>query len=60
MFKYPGIYPIALVHYITSILFVIFLIIHVYLSTTGDRVSYLLKGMITGYHISEHKKHGND
>jgi len=60
MFKYPGIYPIALVHYITSILFVIFLIIHVYLSTTGDRVSYLLKGMITGYHISEHKKHGKD
>ncbi len=60
MMGYPGIYPIALVHYITSILFVLFLVIHVYLSTTGDRVSYLLKGMITGYHISEHKKHGND
>ena len=35
---YPGIYPIAMVHYGAAVLFVMFLMVHLYLSTT-DRKS---------------------
>ncbi len=51
---YPGIYPVAVLHYITAVAMVLFLIVHLYLITTGDSLLALIRGMISGYH--EHKK----
>ena len=43
---------IATVHYLTSWAFIIFFVIHLYLITLGDRVSYLIRGMVDGFHRS--------
>ena len=41
---------VATVHYLTGWALVIFFVIHLYLCTLGDRVSYLFRGMIDGLH----------
>jgi thiosulfate reductase cytochrome b subunit len=50
LFGRPGGWAVATLHYLTSTAFVLFLFVHVYLTTMGDRVDYLIRGMITGYH----------
>lgn len=55
---YPGRWLTASVHYILAVGFAIFLVVHIYLSTTGDHVLSLIKGMFTGYHVSEQHKDG--
>lgn len=41
---------LARIHFGIAILYGIFLVVHVYLATTGHRVSSLFKGMINGHH----------
>ncbi|MBG0777291.1 MAG: cytochrome b/b6 domain-containing protein [Desulfovibrionaceae bacterium] len=41
---------LAALHYAAALFYMAFLILHVYLSTTGDKPSSLLRGMITGRH----------
>ena len=50
----PGTWWIAAAHYLFAAFATLFLLGHIYLATTGDRLSYLLSGMITGWH----KQHG--
>jgi thiosulfate reductase cytochrome b subunit len=53
---YPGRWLTASVHYVLAFGFAVFLVVHIYLSTTGDHVLSLVKGMFTGYHEShEHR-----
>ncbi|NJB68347.1 thiosulfate reductase cytochrome b subunit [Desulfobaculum xiamenense] len=52
VFGYPGMWLTASVHNILAVGFAIFLVAHVYLSTTGDKVLSLVKGMFTGYHVT--------
>jgi thiosulfate reductase cytochrome b subunit len=47
-----GRWVVSFIHYCAAALFSMFLIVHLYLITTGDRVLFLLRGMITGYHRS--------
>jgi thiosulfate reductase cytochrome b subunit len=44
-----GLVPVALLHYLTAVLIVSFMIAHVYLGTTGTKVSSLFKMMINGW-----------
>jgi thiosulfate reductase cytochrome b subunit len=46
---------IAVIHTLFSFLAVTFLIVHLYLSTTGKKLTSLLESMITGYHTVESK-----
>ena len=41
---------IGTLHYLVSWAFVLFLIVHLYLITIGDRVSYSLRAMLDGWH----------
>jgi len=50
LFGRPGGWAIATLHYLVGVAFVLFLFVHVYLTTMGDGVGYLVRGMITGYH----------
>jgi thiosulfate reductase cytochrome b subunit len=53
LFGKPGGWIFATIHYIAGAGFMFFLMVHLYLCTMGDRLSYLIRGMITGYHRSE-------
>ncbi len=46
----PGTWWVAAAHYVLAACGTLFLIVHLYLGTTGDRLGYLLSGMITGWH----------
>ncbi len=50
LFGMDGLLPVAFLHFLSSSVIVMFLIGHVYLATTGKRVSSLFKMMITGWH----------
>lgn len=50
MFGMDGLLPVALVHYVSASLVMIFMVTHVYLGTTGKTVSQQYKTMITGWH----------
>ncbi|MBU3915446.1 cytochrome b/b6 domain-containing protein [bacterium] len=52
VFGQPGKWLIVLFHFISAGLFSVFLMVHLYLLTTGDRLSFLIRSMITGYHRS--------
>ncbi|WP_419783709.1 cytochrome b/b6 domain-containing protein [Maridesulfovibrio sp.] len=41
---------LASVHYILAVAYVAFLMLHVYMTTTGKHVRSMIKGMITGHH----------
>lgn len=47
---------IALIHTAAAFFIVVFLIVHVYLITTGEKPSSYLKGMITGYEDIEEEE----
>jgi thiosulfate reductase cytochrome b subunit len=42
-----------IIHIIMGFLFSIFLIIHIYTCTLGDKPTSLFRGIISGYHVSE-------
>jgi thiosulfate reductase cytochrome b subunit len=48
----PGPWWFATAHYLLGAGLVAFLLGHLYLATTGDRASYLYRGMIDGFHRS--------
>ncbi len=56
LWGHPGPWWIATAHYLLGCAGVLFLIGHLYLGTTGDRIGYLLSGMITGWH-RDHRPH---
>ncbi|MDR2054720.1 MAG: hypothetical protein LBQ10_02445 [Desulfovibrio sp.] len=41
---------LAMIHYSLAVLYGLFLMVHVYLATTGKKIGSLFKGMINGYH----------
>jgi hypothetical protein len=49
----PGAWWVATIHYLSSAVLILFLIGHLYLATTGDRIGDLIRAMITG----RHKRH---
>ena len=51
---FPGRWVTATVHYLLAVGFTLFLVGHLYLCTTGDKITALIKGMFTGYHSSRH------
>lgn len=50
VFGMDGLIPVAVLHYLTGLVFVLFMIGHMYLATTGVRPSSLIKMMFTGWH----------
>ena len=49
-FGFDGLLPVAILHYITGAIIVMFMIAHVYLGTTGKTATSMFKTMITGWH----------
>ncbi len=50
---------IALMHYFVAVMFVLFMIVHIYLGTTGDKPGFLYQAIVTGYHKAFHRKENN-
>lgn len=46
----PAVWWFATAHYLSAAAILVFLLGHIYLATTGDRVRYLFVAMITGVH----------
>ena len=57
VFGLPGKQLVAYSHYLLASVSLLFLLVHLYLCTTGDSLSALLKGMLDGYH--RHKNGGD-
>ena len=55
-----GLGAIAIAHYITAVFLVLFMIVHIYLGTTGDKVFFLYQAMLNGYHKAFQHKAVND
>lgn len=51
-----GVWPMALLHTITGFILSIFMILHIYLGTTGQTIGELFKSMLTGWHLSHEVK----
>jgi thiosulfate reductase cytochrome b subunit len=49
-FGFDGLLPVAVLHYVTGTVIVLFMIAHIYLGTTGHTVTSMFKTMITGWH----------
>jgi thiosulfate reductase cytochrome b subunit len=45
-----GLLPVAMLHYLAGAALIMFMIAHIYLGTTGVRLTSLFKMMITGWH----------
>ena len=54
LFGLAGKQVIAYLHYGTAVILLMFMLVHLYLSTTGATVSALVKGMVDGYHREHH------
>jgi len=50
LFGMDGLLPIAMLHYLSGAIIVVFLVAHIYLCTFGKKVSSTFKTMITGWH----------
>lgn len=50
LFGVDGLLPVALLHYLSAGVIVLFAIAHIYLGTMGKRLTSLYKTMITGWH----------
>lgn len=46
-----GVWPMAFLHILTGLLLSLFMLVHIYLGTTGNTVLELFKSMITGWHL---------
>ena len=55
LFGMDGLLPVAFLHYASSAAIFLFLIGHLYLATTGDKPTTMIKMMLTGWH--EHSGH---
>lgn len=49
-FGFDGLLPVAVLHYLTGAVIVMFMIAHVYLGTTGKTATSMFKTMLTGWH----------
>jgi len=49
-FGFDGLLPIAIAHYLVGLVIVSFMLLHIYLGTTGVTVTSLFRMMITGWH----------
>ena len=49
-FGFDGLLPVAVLHYLTGAVIVMFMISHIYLGTTGKTATSMFKTMITGWH----------
>ncbi|WP_426763068.1 thiosulfate reductase cytochrome B subunit [Hafnia paralvei] len=56
IFGWPGKQIIAYLHYALALIMLMFVIVHLYLCTTGDSLGALIKGMIDGFHRSKKMK----
>lgn len=54
VFGLDGLLPVALLHYITGAVIVMFMIVHIYLGTTGATATSMFKTMINGWHEGDH------
>ncbi|EGT0668071.1 thiosulfate reductase cytochrome B subunit [Citrobacter werkmanii] len=52
----PGRQVVAWLHYGLAVVMVVFIIVHLYLCSTGDTPGALIKGMLDGFHRSRKKK----
>jgi thiosulfate reductase cytochrome b subunit len=50
LFGMDGLLPVAMLHYLSSAVIVLFMVAHIYLGTTGVTVRSLFKMMVTGWH----------
>lgn len=57
IFGLPGKQLVAYTHYLLAAVSLLFLLVHLYLCTTGDNLTALMKGMLDGYH--RHKDENN-
>lgn len=53
VFGMEGLMPVAIVHYLVGLAIILFMLAHIYLGTTGNRIGSLFKMMITGWHEHE-------
>lgn len=53
LFGMDGLLPVALLHYLSAAVIVLFMVGHIYLGTTGTTVTSLFRMMITGWHEHE-------
>lgn len=51
LFGFDGLLPIALVHYLSAVAILLFMLSHIYLGTTGKTVGQMFRMMITGWHV---------
>ena len=50
VFGFDGLLVVAIIHYLTAVAILLFLMTHIYLCTTGKTVGAMFKMMITGWH----------
>jgi thiosulfate reductase cytochrome b subunit len=50
LFGFDGLLPVAILHYLTGAGIVIFMLVHIYLGTTGKTATSMYKTMVTGWH----------
>lgn len=50
LFGLDGLLPVAILHYVTGAVIVVFMIAHVYLGTTGKTATSMFRTMINGWH----------
>lgn len=50
LFGFDGLLPVAILHYLTGAIIVMFMIAHIYLGTTGKTATSMFKTMITGWY----------
>lgn len=50
MFGFDGLLPVAILHYLTGALILMFMVMHIYLGTTGVTLTSMFKTMINGWH----------
>jgi thiosulfate reductase cytochrome b subunit len=50
LFGFDGLLPVAVLHYLTGATILMFMIVHIYLGTTGRTATSMFKTMISGWH----------
>jgi thiosulfate reductase cytochrome b subunit len=50
VFGVDGLLPVALLHYLSASVIILFAIAHIYLGTMGAKITSMFKTMITGWH----------
>ncbi|MDP3030646.1 MAG: cytochrome b/b6 domain-containing protein [Rhodocyclaceae bacterium] len=50
LFGFDGLLPVAILHYLTGAVIIMFMIAHIYLGTTGKTATSMFKTMFTGWY----------